>query len=68
MKHFLMFHLSGCTGIPGFFYFGLDTLSPVKQIGLSAVSPDLPDILSGDTGDSHLQRDEPVTRPWKEGH
>ena len=55
-----------------FFYFGLDTLrtehfeglkhipndlpSPVTQIGLSAVSPDLPDILSGDTRDSHLQK------------
>ena len=34
---------------------------------LSAVSPDLPDILSGDTGDSHLQRNEPVMRPWKGG-
>ena len=69
-----MFHLPGCTGSPGIFYFGLDTLrtehfeglkhtpppidlpSPVTQIGLSqglsAVSPDLSDILSGDTGDS----------------
>ena len=84
MKHFLMFHLSGCTGILGIFISALtpsgpsilrglstspiDLPSPVTQIGLSAVSPDLPDILSGDTGDSHLQRDEPATRPWKGGH
>ena len=66
------------------FYFGLDTLrtehfeglkhipidlpSPVTQIGLSAAAPDLFDILSGDTGGSHLQRDEPARRPWKGGH
>ena len=40
----------------------IDLPSPV-----TAVSPDLPDFLPGDTGDSHLQRDEPVTRPWKGG-
>ena len=32
------------------------------------VSPGLPDILSSDTGDSHLQRDEPVTIAWRGGH
>ena len=29
------------------------------QIGLSEAAPDLLDILSGDKGGSHLQRDEP---------
>ena len=84
MKHFLMFHFSGCTGIPGFFISAwtpsepsisrgfitspIDLPSPVTKIGLSAAALDLSDILSGDTGDSHLQRDEPATRPWKGGH
>ena len=73
MEHILMFPLSGCTGIQFFFILawtpsGPSISSPVMQIGLSAVSPNLPNILSGDTGDSHLQRDKPVTRPWKEGY
>ena len=38
------------------------------DIGLSAAAPDLLDILSGDTGGSHLQRDEPARRLWKGGH
>ena len=42
--------------------------SPVTQIGLSAVAPDLLDILSDDIGGSNLQRDEPVMRHWKGGH
>ena len=37
-------------------------------VTLGTVSPGLPDILSGDTGDSHLQRDEPATIAWKGGH
>ena len=35
---------------------------------LSAAAPDLLDILSGDTGGSHLQRDEPARKQWKGGH
>ena len=48
----------------------IDLPSPVTQISLSTASPDLLYILSGDTGGSHLQRDEPVSmvrRPWKGG-
>ena len=43
----------------------IDLSGPVTQIDLSAAFPDLLNILSGDTGDSHLQRDEPVRRQWK---
>ena len=46
----------------------LDLPSPVTWISLSAAAPDLLDILSCDTGGSHLQRDEPARRPWKGGH
>ena len=38
------------------------------QVGLSAASPDLLDILTSYTGGSHLQKDEPVRRLWKGGH
>ena len=41
----------------------IDLPSPVTQIGLSAASPDLPDILSGDTGALQSSaRDKPVRK------
>ena len=45
-------HFEGLKHIPP-----IDLPSPVTQIGLSAAAPDLLDILSGDTGGSHLQRE-----------
>ena len=41
---------------------------PAKQVGFLAASPDQLEMLSGDTGGGHLQRDEPARRQWKGGH
>ena len=71
-----MFQISGCTGIPFFFISAwtpsgpsisrgwstspIDLPSLVTQIGLSAVFPDLPDILSGDISIVGSLRDREV--------